>query len=126
MGYREVTVRWGDASRAAPRLRTAAALWVFGPTPLPRLNNACYCGPMAGDRHALEGPGADEIRHRLVAAAAEVFAESGYDGARVAEIAARSVAFVAVSRPAGVSLVHAESETRLQRDAALSSHGETS
>jgi AcrR family transcriptional regulator len=32
----------------------------------------------------------DQIRSRLVTAAAEVFAESGYDGARVAEIAARA------------------------------------
>ena len=32
----------------------------------------------------------DDLRVRLVAAAAEVFAESGYDGARVAEIAARA------------------------------------
>jgi AcrR family transcriptional regulator len=32
----------------------------------------------------------DEIRDRLVAAAAEVFSEKGYDGARVQEIAARA------------------------------------
>ena len=32
----------------------------------------------------------DEIRERLVAAAAEVFSEKGYDGARVQEIASRA------------------------------------
>jgi AcrR family transcriptional regulator len=32
----------------------------------------------------------DEIHERLVAAAADVFAEAGYDGARVAQIAARA------------------------------------
>lgn len=35
-------------------------------------------------------PERDEIRERLVAAAAEVFSEKGYDGARVQEIATRA------------------------------------
>jgi AcrR family transcriptional regulator len=39
-------------------------------------------------RHA--GEDGDEVRGRLVAAAAEVFAEKGYDGARVQEIAKRA------------------------------------
>ena len=39
---------------------------------------------------AIEGVAADLIRDKLVAAAAEVFAEKGYDGAGVAEIARRA------------------------------------
>lgn len=39
---------------------------------------------------AVESPSVDLIRERLIAAAAEVFAEKGYDGAGVAEIARRA------------------------------------
>jgi AcrR family transcriptional regulator len=38
----------------------------------------------------IPAPEADEIREKLIAAAAEVFAEKGYDGAGVAEIARRA------------------------------------
>ena len=42
------------------------------------------------DAAAPAAPGGDEIRDRLVQAAAEVFSEKGYDGARVQEIASRA------------------------------------
>ena len=45
---------------------------------------------MTADAMAPEVPGVDPIRAQLVAAAAEVFAEKGYDGAGVAEIARRA------------------------------------
>lgn len=45
---------------------------------------------MADAARAPEVPEADPIRDSLVAAAAEVFAEKGYDGAGVAEIARRA------------------------------------
>ena len=47
-------------------------------------------GEAAQARHGHDDGDRDEIRDRLVAAAAEVFSERGYDGARVQEIARRA------------------------------------
>ena len=64
---------------------------VTAPRPLPRNNNDCY--PERDDASPSTGPGPSAPPRpdaRLLEAAAEVFAEQGYDGAGVQEIARRA------------------------------------
>ena len=60
-----------------------------------RYPNACRIGTGVsasewGRSAEGDGPTSDELRHALITAAAEVFAEEGYSGARVAQIAERA------------------------------------
>lgn len=69
-------------SRTEPSVGANLSRWDSGGAA--SVDNRCYCAPM----HT--GPESDPIRAALIDAAAEVFAEEGYSGARVQSIAERA------------------------------------